>query len=66
MDSEGILRVGSRLNKTPIDVAERNPIIIHGKHHVAKLIIRDVTSMNSRNTKDAITQKEQSEQQGFG
>ena len=40
MDSDGILRVGGRLNQAPIDVAERNPIIIHGKHHVAQLIIR--------------------------
>ena len=40
MDSDGILRVGGRINQAPIDVAERNPIIIHGKHHVAQLIIR--------------------------
>ena len=40
MDSDGILCVGGRLNQAPIDVAERNPIIIYGKHHVAQLIIR--------------------------
>ena len=40
MDSDGILRVGGRLNQAPIDVAERNPIIIHGKHHFPQLIIR--------------------------
>ena len=40
MDSDGILGVGGRLNQAPIDVVKRNPIIMHGKHHVAQLIIR--------------------------
>ncbi|XP_056016958.1 uncharacterized protein LOC130053620 [Ostrea edulis] len=40
IDSDGILRVGGRLNKASLDVTAKNPIIISGKHHIAKLIIR--------------------------
>ena len=64
MDSDGILRVGRRLNQAPIDVAERSPIII--QVNITSHSWSFVTTMNSRNTKDAITQKEQSEQRGFG
>ena len=40
MDEDGLLRVGGRLNRAKIQNGERNPIIISGKHHIAKLIVQ--------------------------
>ena len=40
MDEEGILRVGGRLQRSPLPPAEKNPILISGKHHVATLLVR--------------------------
>jgi hypothetical protein len=40
VDSDGILRIGDRLNKAPLDDTSKNLIIISGKYNVAKLIIR--------------------------
>ena len=39
LDSDGILRLGGRLNKaTHLTSKEKNPTILPGKHHVSKLI----------------------------
>ncbi|XP_069101998.1 uncharacterized protein [Argopecten irradians] len=39
LDQDGILRVGGRLNRSNFSLEERNPIIVPGKHHVARLLI---------------------------
>ncbi|XP_063397214.1 uncharacterized protein LOC134681506 [Mytilus trossulus] len=40
VDQEGILRVGGRLSHADIEINEKHPIIIPGKHHIATLLIR--------------------------
>ncbi|XP_037528681.1 uncharacterized protein LOC119405929 [Rhipicephalus sanguineus] len=40
LDSHGLIRVGGRLNKGDIPDEEKNPLIIPGRHHVAKLLVR--------------------------
>ncbi|XP_063446815.1 uncharacterized protein LOC134726347 [Mytilus trossulus] len=40
LDSEGILRVGGRLNKSNLPYQERNPLILPGKCHVSKLLVQ--------------------------
>eukprot|EP00079_Xenopus_tropicalis_P036616 XP_017950387.1 PREDICTED: uncharacterized protein LOC101733460 [Xenopus tropicalis] len=40
IDSDGMLRVGGRLNKATIQGNEQNPLIIPGHHHIATLLIR--------------------------
>ncbi|XP_061191617.1 uncharacterized protein LOC133199804 [Saccostrea echinata] len=39
VDNKGILRVGGRLNKAPFTIDERNPVILPGKSHIARLLI---------------------------
>ena len=38
--ADGLLRVGGRLSQSQKDYQSRQPIILHGKHHLASLIIR--------------------------
>ena len=40
LDSRGVLCVGGRLNKSNLEIHEKNPTIIPGKHYIAKLLIR--------------------------
>lgn len=40
LDSHGVLCVGGRLKRANIELHEKNPIIIPGKHYIAKLLIR--------------------------
>lgn len=40
IDSNGLLRVGGRLNQSGFEVRESNPLIIPGGHHVTTLLIR--------------------------
>lgn len=40
VDSNGVLRVGGRLNRADLEECEKNPIIIPGHHHIATLIVR--------------------------
>jgi hypothetical protein len=40
LDSDGILRVGGRLNKSGMPRQEINPILIPGKHHIQTLLVR--------------------------
>ena len=40
LDNEGIMRINGRLDKSDISYNQKHPIIIPGKHHVAKLIVR--------------------------
>ena len=40
VDSSGLLRVGGRLSNASLAHSQRHPIIIHGKHPLAKLVIR--------------------------
>lgn len=40
IDSSGLLRVGGRVREAELQQEEKNPLIIPGKHHVAKLLIR--------------------------
>lgn len=40
LDTHGLIRVGGRLNKGDLLVEEKNPLIIPGRHHVAKLLVR--------------------------
>eukprot|EP00794_Sanderia_malayensis_P010236 gene10236-11286_t len=39
LDSDGILRVGGRLSQSNLSYQARHPIILHGKDHLAALII---------------------------
>ena len=39
LDKTGILRVGGRLSRAEISLHERNPIILPGKSHIAKLLV---------------------------
>ncbi|XP_033733157.1 uncharacterized protein LOC117322392 [Pecten maximus] len=45
LDQDGILRVGGRLNRSNFPLEDRNPIIVPGKHHVARLIIEHFHSV---------------------
>ena len=40
IDSEGVLRVGGRQEHSTLPYSRMHPIILHGSHHVTKLIIR--------------------------
>jgi hypothetical protein len=40
IDTNGLLRVGGRLDRSDLPTAERNPLIIPGKCHLATLLIR--------------------------
>ena len=40
LDADGLLRVGGRLSQSQKDYQARHPVILHGKHHLASLIIR--------------------------
>ena len=40
IDSEGLLRVGGRLDRASLNVDERHPIIIPGSHHIATLLAK--------------------------
>ena len=40
LDADGLLRVGGHLSQSQKDYQSRHPIILHGKHHLASLIIR--------------------------
>ncbi|XP_052087654.1 uncharacterized protein LOC127724660 [Mytilus californianus] len=39
LDAHGILRVGGRLNRSTLTLGEKNPILIPGKHHIARLLV---------------------------
>ena len=39
LDDDGILRVGGRLNQSPLSRDQRNPVIIHGKSHIGRILI---------------------------
>ena len=41
LDTDGLLRVGGRLSQSPKDYQSRHPLILHGKHHLASLIIQN-------------------------
>lgn len=40
IDSNGIMRVGGRLGHAPLPYSRMHPIILHGSHHLTKLVIR--------------------------
>ena len=40
LDADGLLRVGGRLSQSQKDYQSRHPIILHGKHHLASMIIQ--------------------------
>ncbi|XP_060084978.1 uncharacterized protein LOC132564341 [Ylistrum balloti] len=50
LDEEGILRVGGRLNKSGYNSLEKNPVILPGKHHTAKLIVLHFQGSSPRST----------------
>lgn len=39
VDTEGILRVGGRVNRADIPTSDKNPIILPGRHHISTLLI---------------------------
>lgn len=39
LDADGLLRVGGRLSQSTLDYQAQHPIILHGKDHLANLII---------------------------
>lgn len=39
MDSEGLLRVGGRINQSKLQENETNPLLIPGQHHITTLLI---------------------------
>ena len=41
VDKDGMLRVGGRLDKAPIDFNAKHPLILHGNHYVTTLLVRD-------------------------
>ena len=56
LDSDGILRVGGRLNKSGMPRQEINPILIPGKHHIGTLLVRhfhDLAKHQGRNITSA-------------
>ena len=40
MLTQGLIRVGGRLQRAPIDTDAKHPVILPKKHHVVKLIIK--------------------------
>jgi hypothetical protein len=38
--SNGLLRVGGRLERAELTVEERHPIIVRGSHHITTLIVK--------------------------
>ena len=40
LDSNKLLRVGGRQQNSKLSYSKQHPLILHGKHHVTKLIIR--------------------------
>ena len=45
LDEEGIIRVGGRLQRSDFDLSERNPILVPGNHHIAKLLVLNFHKM---------------------
>ncbi|CAB4017298.1 PREDICTED: uncharacterized protein LOC107344993 [Paramuricea clavata] len=41
IDSDGLLRIGGRLKRADLPYEERHPLILHGKHHVTSLIVKN-------------------------
>ncbi len=41
LDKDGVLRVGGRLSQSMKEYESRHPLILHGKHHLSTLIIRN-------------------------
>ena len=39
VDSNGVIRVGGRIQNSRISYASRHPVVLHGKHPITKLII---------------------------
>lgn len=39
LDSEGILRVGGRLGRANLRTGEKTPVLVPGKHHIAKQLL---------------------------
>ena len=39
IDSDGVLRVGGRESNSTLAYSQRHPIILHGNHHLTKLLI---------------------------
>ena len=39
IDNEGVLRVGGLLKHSNVSLGENNPILIHGSHAIAKLLV---------------------------
>lgn len=46
LDSNGVIRVGGRLHHAPLEYSQKHPIVLPNKHHLTKLIIRDVHYRN--------------------
>ena len=40
IDSEGMLRIGGRIDQAPVDRCEAHPLIIPSHHHIATLLVR--------------------------
>lgn len=40
VDADNLLRVGGRIRQGELQIQEKNPLIIPGKHHIAVLLIR--------------------------
>ncbi|XP_050419539.1 uncharacterized protein LOC126832715 [Patella vulgata] len=41
IDKDGLMRIGGRLDYSNIPEAEKHPILVPGKHHIATLLIRN-------------------------
>ncbi|XP_011690002.1 PREDICTED: uncharacterized protein LOC105451334 [Wasmannia auropunctata] len=46
LDPDGIIRVGGRLRNASIEYTQKYPIVLPKKHHLTKLIIRDIHYKN--------------------
>ncbi|XP_058802443.1 uncharacterized protein LOC131670671 [Phymastichus coffea] len=40
LDEDGLLRVGGRLSQSPLPYDERHPVLLDGRSHLAKLVLR--------------------------
>ncbi|XP_071153733.1 uncharacterized protein [Mytilus edulis] len=40
LDEQGLLRVGVRIAKSDLDLREKKPLIVPGRHHIATLLVR--------------------------
>jgi hypothetical protein len=40
IDSDGLLRVGGRLDRAELTIEERHPVILPGSHHIATLVVK--------------------------